>query len=84
MSIILITIINENNLQQICEFSIYPDERRYWKGEVKNTYPCDPMEVDGEIYLDFDKEGKLIGIEISDANDNLPKELLDKAERIDK
>lgn len=46
------------------------------------TYPCDPIEVKGMINLDFDKEGKLEGIEIMDASKKLPKEILDKAEII--
>lgn len=33
-------------------------------GGVKKTYPCNPIEIKGMINLDFDKEGKLIGIEI--------------------
>ncbi|MBX4205882.1 DUF2283 domain-containing protein [Candidatus Microgenomates bacterium] len=53
-------------------------------GGVNKTYPCDPKEVDGMINLDFDIENKLIGIEILGASRKLPKELLDKAERLDK
>ena len=45
-------------------------------GEVKMTYPCDPLDVNGMINLDFDKDGKLIGIEVLDASKKLPKELL--------
>ncbi|MFD6274835.1 DUF2283 domain-containing protein [Streptomyces sp. NPDC060209] len=28
------------------------------------TYPCDPVDVDGMINLDFDEQGRLIGIEV--------------------
>jgi len=55
------------------------------KGEVKTIYPCDPSKeegVNGEINLDFDKEDKLLGIEILDASRKLPQEVLDKAEEI--
>ena len=47
-------------------------------GGVKKTYPCDPMEVDGMINLDFDSEGRLIGVEILGAKGKLPPELLDR------
>lgn len=48
------------------------------------TYPCDPLEVHGEISLDFDKNGKLIGIEVMDASKKLPEELLRTARIIGK
>ncbi len=47
------------------------------RGEVARTYPCDPREVDGEINLDFDVEGRLLGIEIQDASHLLPSAVLD-------
>jgi uncharacterized protein YuzE len=46
------------------------------------VYPCDPREIGGMINLDFNKEGKLIGIEIMDATKFVPKEILDNAEII--
>jgi uncharacterized protein YuzE len=49
-------------------------------GDVKMTYTCDPLEIKGEVNLDFDKEGILIGLEIQNASKKLPKEVLDKAE----
>jgi uncharacterized protein YuzE len=49
-------------------------------GEVKITYPCNPVEVKGEINLDLDNNGILIGMEIQNASKKLPKELLEKAE----
>jgi uncharacterized protein YuzE len=45
-------------------------------GGVATTYPCDPLEVRGEINLDFDAEGRLIGIEVLDASKKLPLQLL--------
>lgn len=49
-------------------------------GGVAKTYPCDPSEVDGMINLDFDAEGRLLGIEILDARQKLPSGFLDDAE----
>jgi uncharacterized protein YuzE len=45
-------------------------------GGVARTYPCDPSEVDGMINLDFDREGRLIGIEVLDASRKLPQAVL--------
>ncbi len=45
-------------------------------GEASQTYCCNPQEVNGMINLDFDKEGRLIGIEVLDASKKLPQELL--------
>lgn len=45
-------------------------------GGVAWTYPCDPVEVKGMINLDFDREGRLIGIEIMGAAKKLPPEVL--------
>ena len=53
-------------------------------GEVKRTYLCDPNENDGMINLDFDKNNRLVGIEVLDASKKLPAELLEGATRIDK
>lgn len=47
------------------------------------TYPCDPMDVDGMINLDFDEQGRLIGIEVLAASSKLPEYLLQSAERLD-
>lgn len=46
-------------------------------------YPCDPVGVDGMINLDFDEQGRLIGIEMLAARSNLPQYLLQPAERLD-
>jgi len=40
------------------------------------TYCCDPAEVDGQIHLDFDENGRLIGVEVLNAKDKLPKYLV--------
>jgi uncharacterized protein YuzE len=50
--------------------------RQIGKGEVKKVYPCPPDEVGGMINLDFDAEGRLVGVEVLDASRYLPKELL--------
>ncbi|TMR03452.1 DUF2283 domain-containing protein [Actinomadura soli] len=51
---------------------------------VAHMYPCDPVEVGGMINLDFDEDGRLIGIEVLAANKKLPQRLIDAAERIDR
>ena len=45
-------------------------------GDAARTYACDPAEVGGQIQLDFDDSGRLIGIEVLDASQLLPKTLL--------
>ena len=54
---------------------------RTW-GIVKKTVTVNPQEVNGMINLDFDANGKLIGVEIMDASIKLPEELLNQAEII--
>ena len=44
-------------------------------GGVARTYPCDPSQVNGMINLDFDADGRLVGIEVLDASKKLPKEI---------
>ncbi|MFE4308582.1 DUF2283 domain-containing protein [Streptomyces sp. NPDC056517] len=51
--------------------------------EIARMYACDPVEVDGMINLDFDKEGRLVGIEVLAARSKLPKRLLEAAEGFD-
>ena len=51
-------------------------------GDVKKTYCCDPIEVNGEVNLDFNESGRLIGIEVLDASQKLPADLLAHAEII--
>jgi uncharacterized protein YuzE len=48
-------------------------------GQVASTYPCDPSQVRGQINLDFDADGRLLGIEVLDASKFLPADLLDAA-----
>jgi len=46
---------------------------------VAHTYMCNPLEVNGQINLDFDLSGKLIGIEILDAKRKLSSLVLQEA-----
>nr|WP_275297649.1 DUF2283 domain-containing protein [Streptomyces sp. CdTB01] len=46
-------------------------------------YACDPVGVGGMINLDFDEQGRLIGIEALAASSKLPAYLLQSAERLD-
>lgn len=43
---------------------------------IDYTYCCDPSIVDGQIHLDFDGGGRLVGIEVLQASRKLPSELL--------
>jgi uncharacterized protein YuzE len=49
--------------------------------EVARMYPCDPAEVGGMINLDFDEDGRLVGIEVLAASSKLPGYLLGVAEQ---
>ena len=49
-------------------------------GGVAKSYPCDPLGVGGMINLDFDAEGRLIGIEVLDASGKLPTRVIEEAE----
>lgn len=60
---------------------IYLDDQIPHAG-VSKTYPCDPTEVGGMINLDFNNSGYLIDIEVLDASNKLPINLLNKAEII--
>jgi uncharacterized protein YuzE len=40
------------------------------------TYACDPADVNGQIHLDFDTAGRLIGIELLNASKLLSPRLL--------
>jgi uncharacterized protein YuzE len=55
---------------------------RIGPGESARTYVCkpDPDGFGGDINLDFDKSGRLIGIEVLRAHERLPKEILEKAD----
>ena len=50
--------------------------------KVARMYPCDPVQVEGMINLDFDEAGHLVGIEVLAARSKLPGHLLETAERI--
>ncbi|MEV6948859.1 DUF2283 domain-containing protein [Streptomyces sp. NPDC051172] len=58
-------------------------ERPQARAQSTRMYPCDPVEVGGMINLDFDEQGRLIGIEVLAASSKLPKYLLESAERLD-
>ena len=45
-------------------------------GGVARTYSCDPMQVDGMINLDFDADGRLVGVEVLDASKKLPESVI--------
>jgi uncharacterized protein YuzE len=45
--------------------------------QVSKTVPVDPQELDGEINLDFDRDGRLVGIEIQNASRFLSRVLLE-------
>jgi uncharacterized protein YuzE len=47
---------------------------------VSFTYPCDPVEVNGMINLDFSENGELIGIEVMDATSKLPPSFIEMLE----
>jgi uncharacterized protein YuzE len=43
------------------------------------TYSCDPKAVRGMINLDFDSNGRLVGIEVINARSKLPRTLIERA-----
>lgn len=49
--------------------------------EKTRTHACDPLDVNGEINLDFGHDGQLIGLEIQQAKRMLSEDLLATAER---
>ena len=49
--------------------------------EAARTHACDPIGVNGEINLDFNEAGQLVGIEVLEARRLLPSELLAQAEK---
>jgi uncharacterized protein YuzE len=49
--------------------------------EKSRTHSCDPLEVNGEINLDFGPGGELIGLEVQQARRMLPGDLLATAEK---
>lgn len=53
--------------------------KRIAPGEVTRTFPCHPDDVGTMINLKFDNDGRLIAIEVLEASQYLPKDLLDDA-----
>ena len=51
-------------------------------GGVAETCECDTEASAAVIHMDFDKDGRLIGIEVNPASKGLPAALLDEAEVI--
>ncbi len=51
-------------------------------GGVARTYCCDPSEA-GQVSLDYNSEGQLVGIEILNARKLIPQEVLKGADEID-
>ncbi len=49
-------------------------------GNIAKTYLCDTREINGMINLDFDDDGRLLGVEIMDARSKLPLEVLKQFE----
>jgi uncharacterized protein YuzE len=46
-------------------------------GGVAKTYCCDPLEVNGQINLDFDHQDRLVGIEVLGASKRLSLAILE-------
>lgn len=51
-------------------------EDNFARRAVAKTYCCDPREVDGQINLDLDAHGRLLGIEVLDASKKLPASIM--------
>ncbi|MFC4853017.1 DUF2283 domain-containing protein [Actinophytocola glycyrrhizae] len=49
--------------------------------KVAHMYSCDPIEA-GMINIDFDEDGRIIGVEVLAADAKLPQSLIDQAQRI--
>ena len=52
------------------------------RGEAVKTHDATPPHGEGTVMLDFNKNGRLIGIEILNATRVLPHEVLEQAERL--
>jgi len=68
-----ITLDRPNNAAYIYLTEIIPP------GSVASTYACDPSAINGIINLDFDSQGRLLGIEILDATSKLSDDALKNA-----
>lgn len=64
--------------------AVYIPLSQIGEGEIVETIPLDdlPANIKGDINLDFDKNGKLRGIEILYASEVLTRETLDRAKII--
>ena len=45
-------------------------------GSAVTTLSLDPAEINGEVNVDLDSDGRIIGIEVLDASRLLPEELI--------
>lgn len=61
---------------------IYFSNSKKTKGTVKKTIPLEPSNEGPELFVDIDKNNKIIGIEILDASLFLPEEIIKRAEKI--
>jgi uncharacterized protein YuzE len=52
------------------------------RGEVRETIPCESPAGTGYLFVDFDSEGRLLGIEILGARRMLPPEVLQGARQL--
>ncbi len=55
---------------------------RAWHGASRKNHPCDPLQVRAMMVLDFDKDDRLISIEVLDASRFLPESVRSGAEII--
>jgi uncharacterized protein YuzE len=51
------------------------------RGDVAESAPCGSELGAGDVIADFDRSGRLLGIEVLNARETLPPEVLDLAER---
>ena len=51
-------------------------------GGVACSFPLDTEEIRAWVVVDFDESGRLLGVEVLDASNRLPQDLLDSAEVI--
>lgn len=52
------------------------------RGGVARTNACDPLEVGGQIHIDFDAERQILGMEVLDASTLLPAGVWDRRRRL--
>ena len=70
-----VTITYDRTVDAAYIYLVSPDQGLH----SAKTYACDPIEVNGQIQLDFDERGQLLGIEVLDASRLLPKDVLQGA-----